>query len=112
MGTLGLLQPLPIPNHIWVDILMNFIKSLLKFGGKSIIIVVVNRLSKYAHFGALAHPYKVVIMVQLFMDIIFKLHGMLVTIISDHDPTFTSHFWQELFNLQGAQLNMSSAIDR
>ena len=78
---------------------MDIIKGIPKSNGKSIILVVVNQLSKYAHFGSLAHPYKAAIMVQLFMDIIFKLHGMLEKFISDHDRTFTSHFWQELFKL-------------
>ena len=84
---------------MWIDILMDFIKGLPKSNGKLVILVVIDRLSKYAHFGSLAHPNKVVIVAQLFTDIISKLHGMPKMIVSDHDPTFTSHFWQELFRL-------------
>jgi len=109
MGTPGLLQPLPIPNRTWINISMDFIEGFSKSNGKSIILVVVDRLSKYAHFGSLVHPYKIAIVAKLFMDIIFKLHGILEMIINDYDPTFTSHFWQELFKLQGTHLNMSSA---
>jgi len=88
---------------------MDFIEGLPKSNGKSVILVVVDRLSKYAHFGSLGHPYKASTVEQLFMDTIFKLHGMPKMIISDRDPTFTSHFWQELFKMQGTHLNMSSA---
>ena len=46
---------------------------------------------------------------QIFMDQNFKLHGMPTSIVYDRDPTFTSHFWQELFKLQVTKLNMSTA---
>jgi len=72
---------------------MDFTEGLPKSNGKLVILVVVDWLSKYAHFGSLAHPYKARKMAQLFLDTIFKLHGMPETIFSDHDPTFTSHFW-------------------
>jgi hypothetical protein len=78
-------------------------------GNKSVIMVVVDRLSKYAHFCTLPHPFTPTLVAQAFMDQIFKLHGMPTSIVSDRDPTFTSKFWQELFKLQGTQLQLSTS---
>jgi hypothetical protein len=95
------LQPLPIPHAIWRDISMDFITGLPKSENKSVIMVVVDRLFKYSHFCALQHPFTASTVAQLFMDKVFKLHGMPHSIVSDHDPTFTNDFWRELFKLQG-----------
>jgi hypothetical protein len=105
----GALQLLPIPPAIWKDISMDFITGLPKSRNKSVIMVVVDRLSKYAHFYTLQHPFTASMMAQIFMDRVFKLHGMPHSIVFDRDPTFTSNFWQELFKLQGTQLHLNSA---
>lgn len=67
----GLLQPLPIPKQIWEDILMDFIDGLPRSKGKTTIFVVVDRLSKYAHFSAITHPYTAKSVAQIFFDDIF-----------------------------------------
>ena len=56
--TPGLLQPLSIPSVRWAEISMYFITGLPRFEEKSVIMVVVDRLTKYAHFCALSHPFK------------------------------------------------------
>lgn len=73
-------------------------------------LVVVDRLSKYAHFIGLHHPYTAIIVAQAYLDNIFKLHGMPTSLVSDRDPVFTSQFWTELFRLlQGVGLHMSTS---
>jgi hypothetical protein len=104
----GALQPLPILASMWTNISMDFIMGLPKAGNKSFIMMVVDCLSKYAHFCALPHPFTLALVAQVFLDQIFKLHGMPTSIVSNHDTTFTSTFWKELFKLQGTQLNMST----
>jgi hypothetical protein len=78
---------------------MDFIVGLPKSRNKSIIMVVVNKLSKYAHFCGIPHPFTTSRVDLIFMDNIFKLHGMPHSIVSDRDPTFNSNFWQEFFKL-------------
>jgi hypothetical protein len=73
--SLGTLQPLSIPPAIWKDISIEFITGLPKSGNKSVIMVVVDHLSKYAHFCALHHPFTASTVAQIFMDQVFKLHG-------------------------------------
>jgi hypothetical protein len=90
---------------------MDFITSLHKLGNKSIIMVVVDRLSKSMPFCALQHPFIASTVAQIFMDQVFKLHGMPHSIVSDRDPTFTSNFWQELFKIQGTELHLSTTYN-
>jgi hypothetical protein len=88
----GTLQMLPLPHTIWMNIYMDFIFVLLKSGNKSFIMVVVDQLSKYAHFCALQHSFIASKVAQMFLDNIFKLHGMPHSIVYDRDPTFTINF--------------------
>ena len=72
---------------------MDFITGLPKLEGKSVIMVVVDRLTKYAHFCAPSHPFNSSIVTTTFMEIVQKLHGTPKIIVSDIDPIFTGNFW-------------------
>ena len=80
---------------------MDFITGLPKYKGKSVIMVVVDRLTKYAHFCALSHPFKASTVATTFMDTIQKLHGNPKVIVSERDSIFTRNFWTELFSCLG-----------
>lgn len=88
---------------------MDFIDGLPTSQQKHSNIVVVDRLSKYAHFLPLKHPYTAISVAKLFVQNIVKLHGLPQVNVSDRDTLFTSLFWKEVFKLQGVKLNMSSA---
>eukprot|EP00253_Pinus_taeda_P007770 PITA_07770 len=106
----GLLQPLPIPEWKWEVISMDFITGLPKTKrNNDSIMVVVDKLSKVAHFIPVQSTYKAVQIAHVFMQNIFRLHGLPKTIISDRDVKFTSAFWRALFAELGTQLNFSTA---
>lgn len=90
-------------------IAMDFIEGLPKSQGKNIILVVIDRFTKYAHFFSLTHPFSAEQIAQLSIDNICKLHEVPSFIVSDRDPIFTSSFWKELFKFLKVQLRMSSA---
>ena len=72
---------------------MDFITGLPKSKGKSVIMVVVDRLTKYAHICALYHPFKASTISNAFMETIQKLHENPKIIVSDKDPIFAGNFW-------------------
>ena len=83
---------------------MDFITGLPNSKGKTTITVVVDKLTKYAHFCALSHPFKSSTVATAFMETIQKLHGNPNIIISDRDPIFTRNIWTRLFSCFGIQL--------
>jgi hypothetical protein len=105
----GLLQPLPIPEGVWRDLSMDFVEGPPKSQGYSVILVVVDRLTKYAHFLAIKHPYTAATIAQTFMDNVVKLHGLPQSIVTDRNTIFVSSFWKELFKLYQVNLKLSLA---
>jgi hypothetical protein len=89
----GLLQPLPIPDQKWESISMDFITGLPRVQGKDCIYVVVDTLTKFAHFYAIPSDYSATQVAELFFREIFRLHGLPKTIVSDRDSRFMGGFW-------------------
>jgi len=88
---------------------MDFITNLPPSHAFDTLLVVVNCLSKQAHFIPTIKSLDASGLTQLFLSTIFKLHGLPSSIISDHDPVFTSLFWTELTLCLGIKLKLSTA---
>ena len=101
--TLDLLQPLSIPSISWEEASMDFITGLPKFEGNSGIIVVLDRLTKYAHLFTFYHPFKANTIATTFMEIIKKLHQNPKIIVSNKDPILTRNFLTKIFSCLGTQ---------
>jgi hypothetical protein len=95
---------------VWADIAIDFVEGFPRVGGKSVVMTVVDRFSKYAHFIPLGHPYTAVSVAQAFFNNIVKLHGIPCSNVSDRDLVFTNTFWKELFTLSGIKLRMSTVF--
>jgi hypothetical protein len=107
----GLLQPLQIPQERWTDISMDFVVQLPRTAqGYDAILVVVDRLTKRAHFCPTTTNVTAPETAQLFIRNLVCCHGMPKTIVSDRDPRFMSHFWKDLFTILGVELKPSTAF--
>lgn len=71
---------------------MDFIEGLPRSLGYNCILVVVDRLSKYAHFIAISHPYTALKLVYMFLNNIVRLHGFPKTIVSDPNAAFSTAY--------------------
>lgn len=106
----GMLQPLDVPEWKWTSISMDFITGLPKTKKKNDSIwVIVDRLTKSAHFLPVKTTYNVAKLAEIYIEEIVRLHGVPSSIISDRDPKFTSHFWKVLDEALGTELRLSSA---
>ena len=86
---------------------MDFITGFPKVQGLDCLYVVVDRLTKFAHFFSISSDYSATQVAELFFREVFKLHGLPKTIVSDQDRRFIGAFWQELFRLVGTELATS-----
>ncbi|KAD3642317.1 hypothetical protein E3N88_31541 [Mikania micrantha] len=107
----GMLQPLDIPVWKWDDVSMDFVTGLPKtFKKNDAIWVVIDRLTKSAHFLAIQQGSSVGRLADIFTQNIIRLHGTPSSIVSDRDPRFTSHFWKGLQKAYGTKLRFSTAF--
>ena len=101
----GKIQPLPIPVWKWDKITMDFVTGFLRTQRQhDAIWVIVDRLTKSAHFLPVSNDDPLDKLAQLYVDEIVRLHGVPISIVSDRDPRFTSRFWPSLQAALGTRL--------
>ncbi|GJY43888.1 retrotransposon protein, putative, ty3-gypsy subclass, partial [Tanacetum coccineum] len=107
----GLLQPLEIPMWKWDEISMDFVTGLPTTQKRhDAIWVVVDRLTKSAHFLPIRKNYGISKLAEIFRQEIVRLHGTPTSIVSDRDPKFTSRFWKGLQKAWGTRLKFSTTF--
>ncbi|KAG8481101.1 hypothetical protein CXB51_025847 [Gossypium anomalum] len=107
----GLLQPVLVPEWKWDRVTMDFVTGLpLTLKKKDAIWVVIDKLTKSAHFIPIRMDYSLDKLAELYISEIVRLHGVPLSIISDRDPRFTSRFWKKLQEALGTKLSFSTAF--
>ena len=107
---MGPMQALPIPTRPWQQVSMDLITQLPRSrGGHDAIVVFVDKLTKMVHYAATTTSVTAPQLATLFLDRVFRLHGLPDSILSDRDPRFTAHFWQSFWKQLGTTLTMSTA---
>ena len=106
----GLLQPLPVPSRPWSSLSMDFIVKLPKSKGFDSIFVVVCRFTKQAHFIPCKESMSSSDLADLYINNIFKLHGLPDDIVSDRGPVFRSKFWLSLLESLKIKSKLSTAF--
>jgi hypothetical protein len=106
----GKLQPLPIPKWKWEEIGMDFVTGLpMTKNHKDMIWVIVDRLTKSAHFLAVNQKDSCEKLAEIYVNEIVSKHGVPKRIVSDRGSIFTSAFWKHLQKALGTQLDFSTA---
>ncbi|WOG95287.1 hypothetical protein DCAR_0414599 [Daucus carota subsp. sativus] len=106
----GLLQPLDIPEWKWEHLAMDFVVGLPRTrANHDAIWVIIDRLTKSAHFLPINERFSLDKSVHLYLKEIVVRHGVPVSIVSDRDPRFNSRFWKSFQECLGTKLNMSTA---
>ncbi|KAF1332716.1 reverse transcriptase, partial [Globisporangium splendens] len=104
------LRSLPVPSDSWKSVSMDFIFGLPRDKhGRNGILVFVDRFSKMVHLAPVSDKISAEMTAKVFVDVVFRLHGLPVEIVSDRDTRFTSKFWRALFGLLDTKLAMSTA---
>ena len=107
----GLLQPIRIPEWKWDRITMDFVVGLPLTGrNHDSVWVIVDRLTKTAHFLPVRTDYSLDKLAKLYIKEIVRLHGNPISIILDRDPRFTLIFWRKLQEALGTRLNISTTF--
>ncbi|KAL5614260.1 uncharacterized protein BROUX77_000097 [Berkeleyomyces rouxiae] len=106
----GLLKPLTIPQARWTSVSLDFITGLPVSNSFDMILVVVDRLSKMAHFIPCDSSLDAAGFAKLYLSAVYRLHGLPLDIVSDRGSLFTSAFSKALAKLLGIKQNLSTAF--
>ena len=89
----GLLQPIPLPTRKWEQVTTDLVTDLPESQGHTAIAVFVDRLTKMVHFVPCSKEVIAPEYAKIFVESVFRLHGLPEVLISDRYPHFTSRFW-------------------
>ena len=104
----GLLKPFEVAKWKWEHVTKDFVTHLPRTSrGHDAVWVIMDRLTKSAHFLAMRITFTLEEFGRLYIQEIVRLHGVLISIISDRDSRFTAHFWMSFQQVMGTQLMMS-----
>lgn len=106
----GLLQPLPVPMRPWSHISLDFVTGLPPSDGNTVILTIVDRFSKMAHFVPLPKLPSAKETAQVVLEQVFRIHGLPRDIVSDRGPQFASAFWKDFCRLLGATASLTSGF--
>jgi len=106
----GKLKLSEVPQKTWTHLTVDFITKLPVVAGKDAILVVCNRLSKMTHFVATIEGTSVEGLARLLWDNVWKLHGLLESVVSDRGPQFTVELTKELNRMLGIKTKLSTVF--
>ncbi len=106
----GLLQPLSVPSRPWSHIALDFVTALPPSLGNTVVLTVVDRFSKSAHFIPLPKLPSAKETAATVHNHVFRIHGLPADVVSDRGPQFVSKFWREFCRLLGATVSLSSGF--
>jgi hypothetical protein len=101
--------PLPVPLRPWQKIGLDYLTHLPKSNGFNSVLIVVDHLTRMAHFLPYTETVTAEETATLFLQGVYRIHGLPRVLVSDRDPIFVSDFWQTLWRRLGTRLNMSSS---
>ncbi|XP_051937775.1 uncharacterized protein LOC127611329, partial [Hippocampus zosterae] len=104
----GLLQPLPVPPRPWSHIALDFVTGLPPSRGRTVVLTIVDRFSKAAHFVPLSRLPSALETADLLIQHVFRLHGIPLDIVSDRGPQFVSRVWKRFCRSLGATASLTS----
>ena len=104
----GKLKLSKAPERPWTYLTVDFITKLLLVAGKDVILVVCNKLSKMTYFMATTERILEEVLARLFRDNVWKLHGLLESIVLDRKPQFVAEMIKELNNILGIETKLST----